>query len=161
MRWHLLRIQVPTMAGKGIWDCTNGTRNSLPTGIFLSWYFQTPELLPVGCTGRRRRRRQKSFSGMDSCRDGTEGIPTCWTSQPSVFKQFSVNCSFRAKLSHSPSQALLDITSCPLTPALPSPMSVPVRHFVLPYHKEDAGRRAYITYMCIFKLCLHPASKRV
>lgn len=35
MRWQLPRIQVPTMAGKGIWDCTNGTRNSLPTGIFF------------------------------------------------------------------------------------------------------------------------------
>lgn len=103
IRWQLSRIQVPIVAGKGIWDCTNGTRNSLPTGIFLSWYFQTPEPLPVGCIGRGRRRRQKWFSGMDSCRDGTEGIPTCWISQPSVLKQFSVNCSCTAKLSHSPS----------------------------------------------------------
>lgn len=121
---------------------------------FLSWYFQTPEPLPLGCTGRGRRRRQKSFSGMDSSRDGTEGIPTCWTSQPSVFKQFSVNCSCRAKLSHSPSH--LRHHKLPL----PSPVSVPVRHSVLPYHTEDAGRRAYITYICIFKVCLHPASKQ-
>lgn len=101
LRWQLSSIQVSTVAEKGIWDYTNGTRNSLPTGIFLSWYFHTPEPLPVDCTGRRRR--QKWFSGMDSCRDGAEGIPTRWTSQPSVLQQFSVNCSCTAKLSHNPS----------------------------------------------------------
>lgn len=40
MRWQLPRIQVPTVAGKGIWDCTNGTRNSLPTGIFCHGIFK-------------------------------------------------------------------------------------------------------------------------
>lgn len=94
---------------------------------------------------------------MDSCRDGTEGIPICWISQPSVLKQFSVNCSCTAKLSHSPSRLRRFYTSpaAPSLRSLPSPISVPVRHFALPYHKEDAaGRRAYITYMYVYLNCV-------
>lgn len=40
VRWQLPRIQAPTAAGKGIWDCTNGTRNSLATGIFCPGIFK-------------------------------------------------------------------------------------------------------------------------